>query len=176
LRRALFLDRDGVLNIDHGYVYRPQDFEVIDGVFEALRRAQGLKFALIVVSNQSGIARGLFSADDYARLEEYMRGLFRKEGIEFTDIYHCPHHPDGQIAAFTRQCLCRKPLPGMFLQAAQDHAIDLTRSMMVGDKETDAQAARAAGVSAIHLVHFPQSRLLDVIASELDSTPNASRL
>lgn len=176
LLRALFLDRDGVLNIDHGYVYRPSRFEIIDGVFEALRRALELKFALIVVSNQSGIARGLFSPEDYSRLEEYMRGLFRKEGIEFTDIYHCPHHPDGKIEAFTRRCLCRKPLPGMFLRAAQDHAIDLTRSMMVGDKETDAQAARAAGLSAIHLVRFPQTRLLDVIASEFDSTASATRL
>ncbi len=163
LRRALFLDRDGVINIDHGYVYRPADFEVIEGVFDALRRAQERHYALIVVTNQSGIARGLFSPVDYQRLEDHMRRLFAAEGIEFTAIYHCPHHPEGQVAAFARQCVCRKPHPGMILQAAREHAIDLTRSIMVGDKETDAQAARAAGVSDFHLVRFPESRLLDVI-------------
>lgn len=162
-RRALFLDRDGVLNIDHGYVYRPADFNVIDGVFDSLRRAQERDYALIVVTNQSGIARGLFSPADYQQLEDHMRRLFAAEDIDFTAIYHCPHHPNGEVAAFARQCDCRKPQPGMILRAAREHAIDLTCSIMVGDKESDAQAARAAGIPAFHLVRFPETRLVDVI-------------
>lgn len=163
VRRALFLDRDGVLNVDHGYVFRPADFEVIDGVFDALRRAQERDYALIVVTNQSGIARGLFSSADYQRLEGHMRRIFSAEGVDFTAIYHCPHHPDGQVAEFACQCTCRKPQPGMILRAAQEHAIDLSRSIMVGDKESDAQAAGAAGICEFHMVRFPETRLIDVV-------------
>lgn len=144
-RPALFLDRDGVLNADHGYVIRPAEFEVLDGVFEALRLAAAHGYALIVVTNQSGIGRGYFSARDYAALETHMHHLFAEEGVVLTGIYHCPHHPDAD-------CECRKPRPGMILRAAREHGIDLGRSIMVGDKPSDAEAARAAGVATIELV------------------------
>lgn len=144
-RPALFLDRDGVLNADRGYVFRTEEFEPLDGVFEALRLAAAHGYALIVITNQSGIGRGYFSAADYAVLEEHMRRLFAEEGVMLTDIYHCPHHPDAD-------CACRKPRPGMILRAAREHDIDLGRSIMVGDKPSDADAARAAGVATIELV------------------------
>lgn len=151
-RRALFLDRDGVLNVDHGYIGNADRFEIIPGVFEALRMAQAQGLALIVVTNQSGIARGLFSEADYHTLEQHMRAVFAAEGVFFTGIYHCPHHPYGNVPEFTQDCACRKPKPGMILQAGQQHGIDLAHSIMVGDKQSDVDAARAAGVGKQYLV------------------------
>jgi D-glycero-D-manno-heptose 1,7-bisphosphate phosphatase len=162
MRRALFLDRDGVINVDHGYVSGPDKFDVIEGVFDALRRAQKLGYLLVVVTNQSGIARGYFSEDDYRRLEDHMRALFLAEGITFAGIYHCPHHPDGSIRDLAVRCNCRKPEPGMILRAARDHDIDLAASIMVGDKDSDVAAARAAGVGRSYLVGAPKFALKDI--------------
>jgi len=162
MRRALFLDRDGVLNVDHGYVSRPEQFEVIDGVFDALRRAQALGFLLVVVTNQSGIARGYFAADDYLALEDHMRSVFSAEGITFAGIYHCPHHPEGSVPALAVACDCRKPRPGMLLQAAREHDIDLDASIMVGDKQSDIAAAQAAGIRRTYLLDPPRLTLRDI--------------
>jgi len=162
MRRALILDRDGVINVDHGYVSEPDKFEVTEGVFEALRRAQKLGYLLVVVTNQSGIARGYFTEDDYRRLEAHMRAIFLAEGIAFTGIYHCPHHPDGGIQHLAVHCDCRKPEPGMILRAARDHDIDLAESVMVGDKASDIAAARAAGVGQSYLVAPPKFTLKDI--------------
>jgi len=155
-RPALFLDRDGVLNADHGYVSTPEEFEPLAGVFDALRLAAERGYALIVVTNQSGIGRGYFTQADYDLLEAHIRRLFAAEAIMLTGIYHCPHHPDAG-------CDCRKPRPGMILRAAREHGIDLQRSIMVGDKPSDAQAARSAGVAAIELV-TPERGLRDIVA------------
>ena len=162
-RRALFLDRDGVINVDHHYIFRPDQFEVIDGVFDALHRARSLGCALIVVTNQSGIARGYFTPAQYRTLEHHMRAVFAAAGIHFDAIYHCPHHPDGIVAAFAIPCACRKPAPGMFLRAAHEHDIDLAASVMVGDRPSDIAAARAAGVGRTYLVDPPALTLKDIV-------------
>lgn len=162
MRRALFLDRDGVINADHGYISGSDRFDVIEGVFDALRRAQELGYLLVVVTNQSGIARGYFTDDDYRRIEHHMREVFLAEGITFDAIYHCPHHPDGIIPALAVRCDCRKPEPGMILRAARDHNIDLAASIMVGDKDSDIAAARAAGVGRAYLVDAPRFTLKDI--------------
>lgn len=162
MRRALFLDRDGVINVDHGYITGPDKFDVMEGVFDALRRAQKLGYLLVVVTNQSGIARGYFTDDDYRRVEDHMRATFLGEGITFAAIYHCPHHPDGVIPALASRCDCRKPEPGMILRAARDHDIDLAASIMVGDKDSDIAAARAAGVGRTYLVDPPVFTLKDI--------------
>lgn len=154
---ALFLDRDGVLNVDHGYVVQPADFQVIEGVFDALRKAASRGYKLIVVTNQSGIGRGYFTQAEYDALEAHMRRLFAAEGIVFTGIYHCPHHPDAD-------CACRKPQPGMLLRSAHDHDVDLAGSIMIGDKPSDAQAAHAAGVGRIEMV-TPDRRIGDILAA-----------
>lgn len=154
-RPALFLDRDGVLNIDHGYVGRPADFEPVEGVFQVLRKAIACGYALIVVTNQSGIGRGFFTQDEYDALERYMRQLFLAEGVEFTAVYHCPHLP-------AADCACRKPKPGMLLRAEREYGIELAESVMVGDKLTDAEAGRAAGVGRIELIK-PNRTLEDIV-------------
>lgn len=162
-RRALFLDRDGVINVDRHYIFRPEQFEVIDGVFDTLRRAQALGYALILVTNQSGIARGYFSHAQYFGLEAHMRAVFAAQGIAFDAIYHCPHHPDGSVAEFATICPCRKPQPGMILQAALEHNIDLAGSVLVGDKQSDIDAADAAGVGRSYLLDPPRFTLRDIV-------------
>lgn len=162
MRRALFLDRDGVINVDHGYISRPDQFDIMEGVFDTLREAQKLGYLLVVVTNQSGIARGYFTEDDYRRVEDYMRAAFLAEGIIFAAIYHCPHHPDGVVPVLAVRCGCRKPEPGMILRAARDHHIDLAASIMVGDKNSDVAAARAAGVGRAYLVDPPTFTLKDI--------------
>lgn len=144
-RPALFLDRDGVINIDHGYVGHPADFELIDGIFAALRLAAARGYALIVITNQSGIARGYFSQAEYDALENHMRRIFADEGIAFTAIRHCAHLPDAD-------CLCRKPHPGMILDVAREYNVDLSRSVLIGDKASDVEAGRAAGVGRIERI------------------------
>lgn len=163
MQRALFLDRDGVLNVDRHYIFRPDQFEVIDGAFDVLRGAQALGYALIVVTNQSGIARGYFEMEEYRLLERHMCAVFAAQGIAFAGIYHCPHHPEGSVAEYAIACDCRKPQPGMILQAAHEHNIDLNASVMVGDKESDIMAARAAGVGRAYLLDPPRFTLNDVV-------------
>jgi D-glycero-D-manno-heptose 1,7-bisphosphate phosphatase len=149
--KALFLDRDGVINIDHGYIGHPDRFDLVPGIVEFLRQAQALDFLLVVVTNQSGIARGYFTQMDYLVVERHMRESFRAHDIDFAGIYHCPHHPDG-TGPFAISCDCRKPQPGMIQRAARDLGIDLAQSLMLGDKPSDMEAAQAAGVGRSFLV------------------------
>lgn len=152
LRRAAFLDRDGVINRDTGYVHRIADFEILPGVVEALSRLQAARYALIVVTNQSGLARGFFDETAYEVLAQYLRDTLAKGGVTLDDIYHCPHLPDAAVARFRRDCDCRKPLPGLLLRAIADHGIDPAASLLVGDKGSDVAAGRAAGVRRCYFV------------------------
>jgi D-glycero-D-manno-heptose 1,7-bisphosphate phosphatase len=146
LRPAAFIDRDGVINAELGYVCRIADFHVLPGVVEGLRRLASAGFALVVITNQAGIAKGRYDEAAYQTLTHHMRAMFAGQGITFDGIYHCPHHPQGTVPAYTRACDCRKPAPGMLLRAARDLGLDLARSVLVGDKPSDTQAGRAAGL------------------------------
>ena len=145
-RRAAFLDRDGVINLDHGYVSRREDFTFVPGVLDGARHLHALGFALVVVTNQSGIGRGLYSISDYEQLTTWIKGRFAAEGAPLAGVYHCPHHPTDAMGDFRKSCDCRKPAPGMLLAAARDLDLDLGASVLFGDKESDLLAARAAGV------------------------------
>jgi D-glycero-D-manno-heptose 1,7-bisphosphate phosphatase len=144
---AAFLDRDGVINVDHGYVVRPQDFEFVPGVLEACARLVRWGFVLVVTTNQSGIGRGLYTEEDFQRLNAWMRDRFSEAGAPLTAIYHCPHHPTEAHGPLRRACACRKPAPGMLLAAIQDSQLDPACSVLFGDKRSDLQAAQAAGVA-----------------------------
>lgn len=133
--KALFLDRDGTINTDYGYVYKEEDFEFIDGVFELCRQAQERGYLLIIITNQSGIARGYYTEEDYARLTDHMLREFSKRGIRITDVLHCPEL-EGEN---------RKPAPGLFLLAQKKHDIDMAASISVGDKPRDVEAGQRAG-------------------------------
>ena len=145
-QKALFLDRDGVINIEKNYLYKKEDFEFTKGIFELCRHFQSLGYLIIVVTNQSGIARGMYSEMDFSMLTFWMVEQFDKEGVTIDQVYHCPHHPD-----ISGPCECRKPNPGMLLQADAEFNIDLEHSIMIGDKERDIQAAQNAGVSNTYL-------------------------
>ncbi len=145
-RRALFLDRDGVVNADHGYVHRPDQFQFVDGVFELCRAARERGYLLVIVTNQSGIGRGYYSQRDFDELTRWMRGEFAAHGLSIDGVYFCPYHPRHGKGAFRRESDCRKPQPGMLLEAAQELGIDLAASVFVGDKTSDISAGVAAGV------------------------------
>jgi len=165
VNRAVFLDRDGVINKDHGYVHQVDDFEYIEGVFEACLALKQMGYKLVVVTNQSGIARGMYSEDQFHSLTEWMDWNFADKGVELDGIYYCPHHAEKGIGEYKVDCDCRKPKPGMLNDAAKFLKIDLPQSVMVGDKAEDMQAAKAAGVSTRILVRSGK-----VIADSSDAT------
>lgn len=144
--KALFLDRDGVINVDHGFVHRPEDFEFIEGVFDSCRLAIARGYRLVVVTNQSGIGRGLFTVDEYLALTTWMETRFRAEGAVLSGVYFDPTHPVHGQGGYRRVSEDRKPAPGMLLKARDEIGIDLARSALVGDKESDIEAGRAAGL------------------------------
>ena len=145
-RRALFLDRDGVVNADHGYVHRTDQFDFVDGVFELCRAAAERGYLLVIVTNQSGIGRGYYSQGDFDELTRWMRIEFAARGIVIDGVYSCPYHPRHGKGPFRRESDCRKPQPGMLLKAAQELGIDLAASVLVGDKASDIGAGVSAGV------------------------------
>ncbi len=149
---ALFLDRDGVVNVDHGYVATRDRFQFVDGIFALARAAVDQGYRVAVITNQSGIARGYYTEAEFLALSAWMAGEFRGHGVDLAGIFHCPHHRAGSVEPFARDSFWRKPAPGMILEAARRHHIDVARSVFVGDQPTDMQAARAAGVGLRVLV------------------------
>jgi len=152
LRKALFLDRDGVINVEKDYLYKIDDVEFIDGIFELCRYYQMLGYCIIVVTNQSGIARGFYNEKDFSKLSEWMVDKFLDEHIIIQNIYHCPHHPD-----ISGECTCRKPNSGMLIDAKRDFDIDLDNSIIIGDKERDIEAGLNAGLSQTYLFNEDNS-------------------
>ncbi len=146
-KKAVFLDRDGVLDMDKGYIYRPDQVEWVQGAREAVALLHSLGYAIYVVTNQSGIARGYYTQKDMEALHAYMGKEIQKAGGQIDGFYFCPHHPTkGVIPALTIACNCRKPKPGMILQAMADHDLSREGSFLIGDNESDVQAALAAGI------------------------------
>ena len=151
-RQAAFLDRDGVINRDRAYVSRWEDFEFVPGAVDAMRRLKKAGYALVVVTNQSGIARGYYSEAQYQALTAAMQQALLDAGAAVDAVYHCPHHPKGKVAELAIDCDCRKPAPGMILRAAKELNLSLADSILVGDKPSDIEAARAAGVGRAYIV------------------------
>lgn len=145
LTKAAFLDRDGVINYDSGYIGKAEEFELIPGVIEALQQLQRLGYTLIVITNQSGIGRGYYTEEDYLRVTKRMCDILAGHGVEFAAILHCPHLPDDQ-------CECRKPMPGMLIAGAARTGVFLESSILFGDKISDIVAGRNAGLARCFLV------------------------
>jgi len=144
--RALFLDRDGVINHDAGYTSHKDQFTFIDGIFDLCRAAVAAGYKLIVVTNQAGIGRGYYTEQDFLELTDWMRQQFVDMGCDITEVFHCPFHPLHGQGIYKQESENRKPNPGMLLTAARKYAIDMAASVMVGDKDSDMEAAQRAGV------------------------------
>ncbi|AMV72652.1 D-glycero-beta-D-manno-heptose 1,7-bisphosphate 7-phosphatase [Desulfuromonas carbonis] len=177
LQPAVFLDRDGTLNVEKDYLYRVEDFEFIPGAVNALRRLKAAGFLLFIVTNQSGVARGYFTLEDVERLHHHVQQELVRQGTAIDAFYVCPHHPERGLDPWRRTCDCRKGNPGLLLQAAGDYGVDLSRSFMVGDKVADIEAGRRAGctpllvltgygsASSVELGDDPVVRCVDLAAA-----------
>ncbi len=137
MNRAVFLDRDGTINIDKGYMYKIEDVEFLPGAIEALRMLQEAGYLLIIITNQSGIARGYYTEKDFEELNDYMKAELMTQGVKISGVYYCPHLPNGEVERYRKVCTCRKPATGLFERAVQDFDIDLSASYAIGDKERD---------------------------------------
>lgn len=170
MSKALFLDRDGVINLEKNYLYQINEFDFIDGVFDAVKFFMEKRFKIVVITNQAGIARGVFSEKDFLELSDWMLARFREVNCEIDAIYFCPHHPD-----YTGVCDCRKPSPGMLLRASQELKIDLSRSILVGDKVSDVKAGINAGVGfnvlveSGHLLNLNDKSCADICVPSIAS-------
>jgi D-glycero-D-manno-heptose 1,7-bisphosphate phosphatase len=146
LKRALFLDRDGVINVNHGYVHTADNFHFVDGIFDLVMAAKGAGFEVVVVTNQAGIARGYYSEEQFHRVTAWMCEQFELRGGAIDKVYFSPYHPTAGIGAYRRDEDTRKPRPGMILNARQELGLSLEQSILVGDQPSDIQAGHAAGV------------------------------
>lgn len=168
---ALFLDRDGIINVDYGYVHKPDQVTFVDGIVDLIAAANRAGYIVVVVTNQAGIGRGFYTETDFEHLMAWMRGRLLLQGARIDAVYYCPYHPTHGVGEYCRESEFRKPGPGMLLQAAQEHDLDMQRSVFVGDRLSDMEAGRRAGVGT--LLHFTEagdggpdiriSRLLDAI-------------
>ena len=145
LNKALFLDRDGVINIDHGHVHRVENFDFIDGIFDLCRLAQQKGFLIIVITNQAGIGKGLYTEEVFHKLNSWMIDQFEQNEIKISKTYYCPHNPENN-------CFCRKPKPGLILDAIEDFLINKEKSIFIGDKFSDFQASREAKIGKFFFV------------------------
>lgn len=161
--KALFLDRDGVVNIDHGYVHKIESFEFVEGIFELCIAFQQAEFMLFIVTNQAGIAKGLYSETDFEILNHWMLERFSEQGVCIQDVHYCPHHTEAVNHAYKKDCQCRKPAPGMLLKAQQNWQLNMPDSVMIGDRLSDMQAAKNAGVGRRVLL---ESRYHDIATSD----------
>lgn len=156
--RALFLDRDGVINVDYGYVHRQDQVHFIDGIFEVCRHAHHMGYYIIVVTNQAGIGRGYYSHKDFEDLMTWMKTIFAEQGCPITQVYWCPYHPTAGVGGYRQDSFDRKPNPGMILTAANQYDLNLKKSILIGDKISDMVAGETAGVrcNLLYQTYFPE--------------------
>ena len=161
---VVFLDRDGVVNTDIGYLWRREDLSWVPGAPEAIRLFNERGWPVVVITNQSGVARGYYREEDVQSLHQWMNAELKKMGARIDAFYFCPHHPKGALTEYTRECDCRKPQPGMILQAMSDWQADPATSFLIGDKESDVAAAAAAGIQGYL---FDGTNLLDYVQKNI---------
>ena len=142
--KALFLDRDGVVNKDYGYVYQINKFHLIDNIQTLIKQAKVSSYKIIIVTNQSGIGRKFFSNEDFLKITQYMKDLFLKDNCHIDAVYHCPYHPSEGVGEYLKDSYDRKPNPGMLLKAQKDFNLDMNKSILIGDKMSDIDAGRNA--------------------------------
>lgn len=170
LRSAIFLDRDGVINTNHGYVHKRECFDFIEGIFDVARCAHQQECKIVVITNQAGIARGYYTEKDFHHLTDWMYKQFSAEGVTIDRVYFSPYHPTAGIGKYLKDDFYRKPHSGMILQAQAELDLDLANSVLIGDKASDIQAGIAAGVG-LNLLFAPHRvQELDELAYETIAT------
>lgn len=169
--KAAFLDRDGVVNVDYGYVYTPSTFALCPDVLQACRRLHEADYKLIVVTNQAGIGRGYYTTEQFLDFTRWIDDLFRDAGVPITATYYCPHHPEMGLGEYRKACQCRKPAPGMLLRAISEHGLNAGESFLAGDKLSDIEAARAAGVRGYLVGEEGEYNSLAALVDGLLSSP-----
>lgn len=152
MKKVAFLDRDGVINKEVNYLHRIEDFDYTPNCIEGLLALKEQGYEFVVVTNQAGIAHGYYNQDDYQRLTDWYVTDLKRKGIELLEVIHCPHHPNGKVEQYKQVCEFRKPAPGMILEVLNRYDVDTNRSIMVGDKESDLEAGRRAGIYDLFLV------------------------
>ena len=170
MRQAVFFDRDGVLNEEVGYLWRIEQFKWVDSAREAVKFCNERGLLTVVVTNQSGIARGMYTAKDVDKLHAFMQDSLSQIGAHIDRFYYCPHHPAGTVAEFSVACDCRKPKPGLILRACRELDIEPAQSILFGDSERDIQAAQAAGLRTG--IFFTGGNLLQAVKAALNSFLN----
>jgi len=154
--KGLFLDRDGVINEDFGYVYKIEDFKFKEGIFKVLKKAMDKEYKIFIITNQSGISRGYYTENDFLKLMNWVQEQFLKKEIKITDIAFCPHHPDDN-------CDCRKPKPKMILDLIKKYNIDPSKSIMVGDKDSDVEAGKNANIATNIKINDSILEIIDLL-------------
>ena len=149
--KAAFLDRDGIINQDLSYVYEIEKFKFVFGIFELLKFLNKKNYLIFIITNQSGIARGIYTINQYKKLTEYYLGIFNDKGIKISEVLYCPHHPEFSQPPFNN-CSCRKPNPGLFMQIKKKYEIDMENSLSIGDSIRDMEAAYLSGINKRYLI------------------------
>lgn len=159
--KCVFFDRDGVINYEKGYVHKIEDFEFMPDVFDCMRRFQEAGFGIVIITNQAGIGRGYYTEKEFCHLCEWMNAQFASSNVFIDGVYFCPHHPTHGIGVYNTGCTCRKPKPGMILQAQKELGLNLSESLLIGDKVSDVLAGKNAGVGRNYLVKTGHSLSFD---------------
>ncbi len=162
-RKAIFLDRDGTINVEKDYLYKIEDFEFLPGVIDALRLLQSAGYLLIIITNQSGIARGYYKKEDFQKLNDWMLGELKKHGVDIAKVYYCPHHPTAKIEQYRIDCECRKPKLGMFRQAVRDFNLDLDSCYTIGDKIRDCAICENTGCHGFLIADNEKPNVIDSV-------------
>lgn len=165
MNKAIFLDRDGTINVEKNYLYKIEDFEFLPGVVDALKRLQQAGFLLIVITNQSGIGRGYYTEADFQKLNSWMIDTLKKQGVYITDVYFCPHLPDAQIEKYRKDCNCRKPKLGLYEQAVIEHSITLSESFAIGDKIRDCAICEQTSCRGYLIGENEKSEVIQIVQS-----------
>ena len=163
MNKAIFLDRDGTINVEKNYLYKIDDFEFLPGVIDALRQLQQAGFLLIIITNQSGIGRGYYSEEDFKKLNNWMVSTLKEKGVIITDVYYCPHLPNAKLKEYRKDCNCRKPKLGMFRQAVRDHNVCLNESYAVGDKIRDCAICKSSACKGFLIGDNEETRIIDEV-------------
>ena len=163
MNKAVFLDRDGTINVEKHYLYRIEEFEFLPGVIEGLKLLQNSGYLLVIISNQSGIARGYYTEKDLLLLNKWMIDLLNNQGIDISAFYYCPHHPKAKIVKYRKECTCRKPALGLYEKAIKDLDIDVKSSWAIGDKIRDCSICEVMGCRGILIENNESNEVINQV-------------